>query len=46
MDRDLYRLEVLRMLIVALGRDFVTEDLIRDTKKIADELFDNLATEE
>lgn len=38
-SRDIIRMDILRLLLNTLGRDFVMEYVIRDVKKIEDELF-------
>lgn len=38
-DNTWLRMDILRTLLATLGRDFVTEDVIRDVKKIERELF-------
>lgn len=46
MDVSFVRLQVLQTLLGVLGRDFVTEDVIRDVKKIQEELFPAAEAEE
>ncbi len=38
-EKYFYTLEVFKAVLGTLGRDFVTEDVIRDTKKIVEQLF-------
>lgn len=45
MDKEVIMLTVFQTLIAAFGGGYVTEDVIRDTKKIVHELFGDGGTQ-